>query len=442
MNWAIYLLIIMTGLLVLLFFGMTIPLAFLTVNLVAVHFFMGSKGMSQLPLYLMTSIKNWALLPIPFFILMGEILFSSGIAGLAISTVDLWLGKLPGRYGLLCVGSATLMGTFTGSSMATSAILVSSVLPEMEKRGYKAEMSIGPIIGAGGLAMMIPPSNLAIVVATLSAQSVGEVLIAIIIPGLLMGLMYTIYIIGRASLQPTIAPKYIYEENNPPFSLIEKLIFTIKNVVPLIIIIFSVTGVIFFGIATPSEAAATGVIGSIFVVCLYRKFEMKLLLRSVLNALKITVMLYSIILSSVTFSYILNFSGISKNLIQWVITLPMPPIMVIISMLLVLLIMGMFMEVNAIVMITIPLFFPIVKSLGFDQLWFLILYMILMEMAECTPPFGVLLYLVKGMLPHVSVGAIIKSVLPFVICDSISVTIIMLFPKIVYWLPNLMASLK
>lgn len=439
MSWEAYLLFIVCALLLLLFFGMTVPLAFLTVNVIAVYIFFGPNGMGQLSLYLMNSIKKWTLLPIPLFVFMGEILFRSGIAARAINTVDLWFGKVPGRLGLVCVASATLMGTFTGSSMATSAVLTSTLLPEMEKRGYSIEMSIGPIIGAGGLALMIPPSNSAIITATLAGQPIGQVLIAIILPGILMGLMYSIYIVSRALINPDIAPKYEIDGTDLPVSLSEKLIITAKNVVPLAIIIFSVTGVIFFGITTPSEAAATGVLGSILVVFLYREFKIKIFFESLFNATKIAVMLYCIILSSVSFSYILNFSGISKNLGLWVTTLNLPPILIIISMILVVLIMGMFMETNAIKMITIPIFFPIVKLLGYNELWFLILFMICTEMSECTPPFGVLLFLVKGLLgERVSMSTVIRSAIPFVLCDSVSLILIMIFPKIVYFLPSLM----
>jgi tripartite ATP-independent transporter DctM subunit len=439
MQWGFTLLIFVVGIMALLLSGMPVGLGFLTLNLIATYIFMhGTSGLIQMSVPLMSSIKSWSFLPIPLFILLGELLFRSGIAGRAINVTDIFLGRIPGRLGVIGVVSASLMGTFTGSSMATSSVLLSTLYPEMEKRGYKWPMSIGTCIGAGGLAMMIPPSTLAVLLATMGKVSIGQLLMAGFIPGLLMGFLYSCYIIIRSALQPSIAPPYPMQY----MPLSQKLFLVVRDLVPIGMIIFLVSGVIFFGVATPAEAAATGVAGAIIVIALYKQLNLKTLKASFSSAVRIAVMLFTIVMGSVSFSYVLSFSGVNKALVHWAISLSVHPIMILIFFQFVLLIMGMFVETTSIIMITIPVFMPVIRALGFDPLWFLVLFMINMEMAESTPPFGVLLFVTKGALPNVPMKDIILAGLPFLACDAISTVMVMLFPKIALWLPSLMLKYR
>ncbi|GAI18373.1 unnamed protein product, partial [marine sediment metagenome] len=271
--------------------------------------------------------------------------------------------------GLLTVGSATLFSTMSGSTMATTAMLGTILVPEMEKRGYKKSMTIGPVVGSGGLAMLIPPSALGVLLAALAQVSVGKLLIAGIMPGLLIAFFYAGYIILRCWLQPSVAPAY--EVPHTPLS--RKLIDTVHYVLPTAFIIFLVVGVIFLGIATPSEAAALGSVGMVILAAFYGRLSWEMLKKSILGAIRITVMTFMIIAGSMTFSQILAFSGASAGLIEVVTGLAVTPIMILIAMQLVLIFLGCFMDNLSMVMIALPIYLPLIAVLGFNPLWFVLL---------------------------------------------------------------------
>ena len=271
--------------------GMPVAFCFLLINLVGILLFWGgAPGLELLILTLFTSVTRFTLLPLPLFVLMGEVIFHSGIAPNMLDALDRWLGRLPGRLGLVAVGGGTLFATLTGVSMASVAMLGSTLVPEMEKRGYKKPMSLGPILGSGGLAFMIPPSGLVVLLAALAEISIGKTLMAIIIPGLLMATLYASYIIIRCKLQPSIAPAY----DVPPTSLSEKLIPTVRYVLPVGFVIFMVIGVIFLGVATPTEAAATGAIATFILAAGYKRLNWQMVKKSVAGGLKTTLMILMI----------------------------------------------------------------------------------------------------------------------------------------------------
>jgi len=396
-DWWLILLIIFGSLVVLMLSGMPVAFSFILVNLVGVLFLWGGgAGLQQLILSMGGSIATFTLLPVALFILMGEVFFHSGMALRAIDVLDKWLGRMPGRLGLLAVASGTLFGTLSGMSMASVAMLGSVLVPDMEKRGYRKPMSLGPILGSGGLAIMIPPSGLAIILATLGHFSVGKLLIAITFPGLLMAAFYSLYIIIRCILQPHVAPAY----EVTPTPLKEKIILTVKHVLPLAVVVFLVTGVIFVGIATPSEAAATGTFGAIVLAFLYKGIDKKKLTETAFKTIEITVFIMLIITGSSAFSQILAFSGAISGLTQWVIGLAIPPILLLITMQSLVLVLGCLMDQVAIMMITLPIFMPVVTALGFHPVWFGVLYLLNMEIASTSPPFGMSLFVMKGVAPE------------------------------------------
>jgi len=345
---------------------------------------------------------------------MGEVMFHSGIAPVLIRTLDKWLGRLPGRLSLLAVGAGTLFSTLTGTSLASVAMLGSVLVPEMEQQGYKKSMTLGPILGSGGLAMMIPPSALAVLCGAIAEISIGRILVGIIIPGLLMATIYAAYIIIRCRLQPSIAPTY----EVTPTPLSEKLVATVRYVLPQGIIIFLVIGVIFLGIATPSEAAATGAIGTIIVALLYRRLSWEVVKKATVGTLSVTGMLFLIIAGATAFSQILAYSGASAGLSGLATGLPVAPIFIIMAMQVVILFLGAFMDVVSIMMITLPIFVPVVLSLGFNPVWFAIIFLINIEVAGISPPFGLSLFVMKGGL--------------------IAMALIIAFPTLALWLPGLM----
>jgi tripartite ATP-independent transporter DctM subunit len=436
MEWWITLVLIFICLMFLFVIGVPVAFSFLFINIIGVYVFWGGEaGLTQLIRSIYRSVATFALLPVPLFILMGEIMFRSGVAPKMMGTLDKWLGRIPGRLSMLAIGGGTQFSTLSGSAMAGCAMLGSVLVPEMEKRGYKKQMSIGPILGSGGLAIMIPPSALGVLLASLSRISVGGMLVAIIIPGIIMALLYAAYIVIRCLLQPELAPSY--EIERPSFS--EKIILTCKYVLPLGTIVFLVIGLMFLGIATPTESAALGALGCFVLVFIYKGWDWEAMTSSISHTLKITVMMFMIMTGAMAFSQILAFSGASLGLVKLAGSLDMRPMFILVFMQIILLFMGVFMEPLTIMMVTLPVYIPIIKALSFDPIWFGTIMLINMEMATTTPPFGLVLFVMKGVAPpDTTMGDIYKAGLPFLGCDAIAMGLVMAFPCLALYLPSLM----
>ncbi len=436
MEWQFVLILIISILFILMLSGMPIGFCFLLICVGGMYiYFGGGIGLEQLIISIYTTTNSFILLPIPLFILMGEVMFHSGIAPVLIKVVDKWLGRLPGRLGLLAVGAGTLFSTLTGTSMASVAMLGSVLAPEMEKQGYKKPMSLGPILGSGGIAMMIPPSSLAVLLGAIAEVSIGRILIAIIIPGLVMAVFYAAYIIIRCWLQPSIAPSYEIED----VTMSEKIRDLVKYVLPQGLVIFLVIGVIFLGVATPSEAAATGSVGTIALAFLYKRMNWDVFKKSIIGTLSVSGMIFLIIAGATAFSQILAFSGATNGLSDIVMNLQLPPTVIILIMMGIVLFLGSFMDVVAIMMITLPIFIPVVKSLEYNTVWFCVLFLLNLEMAMTTPPFGMSLFVMKGVAPEdTKMMDIYTAGLPFLGLDLIALILIIFFPSLALWLPAFM----
>lgn len=422
------------GLVILLASGFPIAFAFLMINLLGSLYFIGPNGLQQMTLQIFSSLSTFALTPIPLFILMGELMFHSGIANKTIDVMDKWLGRLPGRLSLLATGAGVLFAALSGSTLANTAMLGTVLLPEMEKRGYKTPMSVGPIIGVGGLAMLIPPSSLAVVLASIGHISVSKILVGGVVPGLLLGVMIALYVIGRCLLDPSLAPRYEMETS----SFREKVVGTVKYVLPLGVIIFMVLGFMLLGIATPTEAASSGAIGTVLVTIFYRQLSWKMLKASVIGTLEITVMVFMIIAGSNSFSSLLAYTGATRGLLALVEGLNVAPIIILIGMQAIVFGLGCLMETVSIMMICMPIFMPIIQILGFDPVWFGVIMLVNFETGFITPPFGMLLFVMKGVAPHLSMKEIVYAGLPFVVIELIAMALLIAFPMLVLWLPGIM----
>lgn len=436
MEWWLVLLLIFGGFLLLMATGLPVAFCFMLVNLIAVSILWGGGGgLEQLILSIDKSVATFSLLALPMFVLMGEVMFQSEVAPFMIDALDKWLGRLPGRLSLLAVASGTVIATLTGVSMSSVAMLGSTLVPDMEKRGYKKSMSIGPIMGSGGLAIMIPPSSLAVFVGAIGQISIGRILIAIIIPGLLMAAIYAAYIIIRCWLQPSLAPTYAV--TSP--SLLQRLIPTVRYILPVALILFLVVGVILLGIATPTEAAATGALGTFLLAAAYRKLNWRVVKKALSGSIQITVMLLMIIAAATAFSQLLCFTGATTGLCELALGLPVAPILIIVATQVVVLILGMFMGASALIMITLPLFVPFVTTLGFDPVWFAVIFLLNLEIGTMSPPYGMNLFAMQGVAPPgTTMGDIYKAALPFVYCNLVAMALLITFPAIVLWLPGLM----
>ncbi|MBW7851360.1 MAG: TRAP transporter large permease subunit [Rhodospirillales bacterium] len=436
MEWWWSLSLLLGTTLALVFAGMPVALAFLLTDVVgALLFFGGLPGLKQLASNLEESLTTFSLLPVPLFILMGELMFHSQMGAKAIDAVEAWIGRVPGRLALVSVFSGTLFSTVSGSSVATTAFLGSQLLPEMERRGYSRVLSMGSIMGSGGLAMMIPPSAIAILLAALANVSAGGLLIAGILPGILMAICYVVYIVGITTLKPELAPPYAPQ----PVPLAEKLRASLTQVAPLAVIIFLVVGLIFFGVATPSESAALGALGTAALAAVMGRMNWDVMKRSLMGATRLSAMMFLIIAASMLFSQILAFSGSTAGLMELTGGLDLHPLVIVLIMQLILLVLGSFMDNLSMVMIAMPIFLPLIQGMQLDPMWFCLLIMINMDLANLTPPFGLLLFVMKGVAP---VGTTMRQIylagLPFVACDLIVMGAVMLFPSLALWLPSLM----
>lgn len=436
LEWLVPLLLIIGSFIVFMFLGMPVAFAFMFVNIMGVYLLWGGvSGWQQLILSIYTSVTRFTLLPVVMFTLMGEIMFLSGMAPRMIDTLGKLVGRLPGRLSMLTVMAATLFAMMSGSAMGAAAMLGELLVPEMSARGYKKPMTIGPILGCAGLAILIPPTGLGIILASLAEVSIGTFLIAIIVPGFLLAGLYFTYIVIRCHLQPSLAPAY----DVTPTSLSEKITSLLKYVLPLGSITFLVLGLIFLGVATPSQSAALGTLGSIILAAIYKGLNWQMFRKSVAGTTRIAVMTFMIITGAIAFSQILAYSGASRGLIDFMLSQPMAPILVIIAMQVVVLILGCFMGTISIMMITLPIFMPVVYALDFNPIWFVVVMMLNIEMAGTTPPFGLTLFVMKGVAPpDVTMGDIYRAGLPFLGCDLILMILMFIFPQIVLWLPVLM----
>lgn len=435
MDWWVIIIAIFSSLFFLFAIGVPIAFAFLLVNMVSLYLLWGGfPGLEQMMLSVFRSVTNFNMLPVPLFILMGELIFNSGIADKSLDAIDKWIGRLPGRLSLVAITGGTLNATLSGSSVASTAMLSTCLYPEMKKRGYAPEMSIGPLLGSGGLATMIPPSNLGVILAALANLSVGDMLIAIVVPGFMISIIYVLYILLRCSLQPHLAPPYSTAQH----SIYEKVISAAKNVLPLGGIIVMVILLIYLGIATPTESAVYGVVGSFILTVVYNGWKWEIIKNSLVKTIQITGMMFIILSSSVTFSEILAFTGSTARFIEIFSNLFASPLLIIISMQFILLIMGMFLESLPIMMITIPIFWPVLKAHNIHQLWFAAMMLINIELGMISPPFGLSLFVVKGVLPEINMGQIYRCAVPFVLLQLIIIALIMAFPAFALWLPMTM----
>jgi tripartite ATP-independent transporter DctM subunit len=435
MEWWEFLLAFFAGLTALLIIGIPVGIAFIVVNLVGVYFLWGSGGFNQIILSIDSSIASFVLVPIPMFILMGSMMFHSGIAERLINVLDQWLGFIAGRLAILAVASGTLLAMLTGVAMGSVAMLGSTLTPEMERRGYSKTMSIGPVLGSGALAILMPSSTLAIVLASVGGFSIAKVLVGNIIPGLLLACMYVAYIWIRATLQPAVAPAY----EVPHVPMRQKLKDTLLYLVPPVSIIVMVVGMIFGGVATPTEAASIGTFLTFVLAFSYGRLNWAVLKKGVGSATQIAVMILFILTGSAGFGQLLSFSGATTAISELATGLPVHPYVLMAMMMLVVMVMGIFLEQISMVLITMPIFMPVVNALGWDPIWFALIMMVNLELDTIMPPAGLSLFVMKGITSKdTTMGDIYRAAMPFVLMNLTLVVLIVLFPQIVLWLPSLM----
>ena len=443
MEWYWALAFLLGMILCFMFLGVPVALAFLAANMVGATYFMGgngdlltqmSRGIGQLANNAIPTVTTFNLMPVPMFLLMGELFFFTGLANRMFGAIDKLMGRIPGRLSFVTVAGGTAFATLSGSSMGSTALLGSLMVPEMQKRGYKKHMAIGPILGTGGLAMLIPPSALAVLLATLANLDVGALLIAGIIPGLMLASFYVILILVMCLIDPDAAPAYEIDR----VSIGTRLKLLVFDVMPMLALVIGVILLILNGWATPSESAAFGCLGVILLAALYRKLTVSNIIDSVAGALRVTVMALLIIFGSATFSSLLAFSGASSGLINWATGFELSPLVMLLIMFGILLVLGMFMDQLSMMLLTVPIFFPLAQTLQFDLIWFAVIVLLALEISFTTPPFGLLLFVMKGVsTPGTTMRDIYIAAMPYMGCAMLLVGLLILFPGIALWLPGL-----
>lgn len=420
--------------------GVPVAIGFLAANMVGAWFLMGGvSGLVQLVDNSTNLITTFTLVAIPMFVWMGALLFHAGLAGRVFDALDLLFGRLPGRLAYITVVGGTTFSALTGSTMANTAMLGSLMVPEMRRRGYKVALAVGPIIGTGGLAMIIPPSNLAVLTGSLARIDIGALLLAGLIPGLILAVLYCATIAIQVARDPNAAPAY--DLDLPPFS--QRLKVFVLNVLPLGLVIFCVVGFIVLGIATPSEAAAFGVLASVLLASAFGGLTQDNVVKSLETAVSVTGMVFLLIFGSAAFSQLLAFSGASQDVVAAATAWDAPVYAKLALMFLVLVTLGMFMDQISILLLTIPFFFPLATALGLDPVWFGIVVLLAMEMSLTTPPFGLLLFLMTGVVPpnpdgtRITFQQVVGAALPYLACDLVMLLLLVAFPALALWLRGL-----
>ncbi|HKI97591.1 MAG TPA: TRAP transporter large permease [bacterium] len=416
--------------------GVPVALAFLTANIVGSLVFVGHlAGLLQMVDNSTSMLTRFALAPVPLFILMGALFFHSGLALRVFDTLDKLMGKLRGRLCYLTVLGGAMFSTLTGSSMANTAMLGSLMLPEMDRRGYNKRMSMGPILGTGGLAMIIPPSNLAVLLASIANIDVGQLLIAGLLPGIVLACLFSVMIFLQIKLNPAGAPAY----EVPRLGWLEKGRAVVVNLLPMGLVVFMVIGFILLGISTPTEAAAFGVLGVLILTVAFRLLTWQVIRTSFESTIRVSGMVFFIIMNSAVFSELLSYSGASSGMLSWATGFSLPTVAMVLIMFITLLALGMFMDPVSMMLISVPIFFPLIHVLGVDPIWFGLLVLLALEMSGTTPPFGLLLFIMIGVAPKgTTLLEVASAAFPFLVCDTILIALMILFPQFVLWLPNLM----
>jgi len=379
------------------------------------------------------ALMNYAFSPIILFILMGEIIIFSGIGSDIFEATSKWVGKLPGGLAIASVLASALFGAICGVSIAGAATIGRLAIPEMLKRKYSRSLAAGTVAAGGTLSIMIPPSLAFILYGVVSEQSIGRLFIAGIIPGVLISLLYSGYVLLTATRHPENAPRM------PSASWHEKLAAA-KVIFPVAALFVMVLGTIYLGFGTPSEAGAMGATGALILALIYRKLSPGNLATACFQSAMTIGSIMIIAVAALFFGYYLATSGYSAKLIAAVSTAPVSRWVIMILINLLLLVLGCFLDVSAIILLTTPILLPTVIALGFDPIWYGVILVINIEMAFITPPVGLNLFVIRSLAPDIPISDVIRGAFPFVIIDVIAIAIIMLFPQLALWLPNTIMS--
>lgn len=367
---------------------------------------------------------------LPMFILIGFLAFHAGITEALFDAGRKWLGWVPGGLAVATVLAATGFAAVSGASTATAAVFSRVAIPDMLKYGYDRKLAAGVVAAGGTLATLIPPSAILVIYAVIVEQSVGALLIAGFIPGIVSALIYVAIIILMCKFVPSLGrPIRGFTWNERMRSL--------PGTLPIVAVVLIIFSAMYFGWATPTEAGALGAF-VVFVMALARGMRRQGLRDSLLETAKLTVMIFSIIWGVMVFVRFLGFAGLPEAFAKWVVALDVPPLVILICVLLFYTVLGMFMDAIGMLLLTLPVVYPAMMALGYDPIWFGIIVVKMAEICLITPPIGLNCFVVNGVRPDIPLGDVFRGIAPFFVADVITIAVFIAFPEIILWLPQTM----
>ncbi len=388
-------------------------------------------GLSLIARDLFDVFSSYGLTVVPLFVLMGQVAFHSGISRRLYDSAYVLVGSRKGGLAMATVAACAGFSAISGSTNATAATMATVTLPEMKRYKYDMSLATGTVAAAGSLGILIPPSVIFIVYGILTEQSIGKLFLAGIFPGILLSILFMLTIYLRVSARPSLAPP------GPKTALREK-IKSFVGVLETLLIFVMVMGGIFFGIFTPTEAASAGAFLTILIALVRKQLTWQGFIQSLADTTRISCMVMVIVAGAVLFGHFMAVTRLPYDLAAWVTSLPLPRHAIMMVIVLVYLVGGCFMDALAMIMLTIPIFFPVAEALGFDPIWFGVVIVLITEMGVVTPPVGVNVYVVYGVAKDVPLEAIFKGVLPMVLALLVCNIILLFFPQIALYLPSLM----
>lgn len=403
-------------------------------------FLIGFGGLilfTEVPFGLVLSNNVWnntsgsAMLALPMFVWMGEILFRSRISQNLFNGLAPWMDAIPGRLLHVNIIACTFFAAVSGSSAATTATVGKITVPELQRRGYNARLSIGSLAGAGTLGFLIPPSMMMLVYGIIGDVSIGKLFIAGILPGALIALLFSGYILLRSLFNPKLAPagadRYTWKRR----------LLGLKEIAPVAMLIFVVLGSLYRGWATPTEAGVVGVVGALFFALLTRSLDGPVFMASLRGAIKTSCMIMLIVMGAGYLSVAIGYLGITRQLTLFVSDLGLSPYMLIFILTILYLILGCLLDGFSMIVMTTPIVLPLVQVVGFDPVWFGIYLVLMIELAQITPPVGFNLFVISG-LTNEDILTIARAALPFFLLLCAATVLVTVFPQVVLYLPDLM----
>lgn len=421
-------------LLLLMALGVHVAVAIFGTAALATVLYLGMPLLNTFGETLWGTLNSFLLTAIPLFILLGEILLRSGVTERMYSSLSVWLSRLPGGLLHTNIGASAMFAAISGSSVATAATIGTVALPAFKERGYNERIALGSLAAGATLGILIPPSINMIIYGAITNTSIGKLFIAGILPGIALAGLFMLVIAGYALLRPDIAGK-----SEPPLPLAQRLL-RLVDLLPPAFVFAIVMGSIYTGWATPTEAAALGVLASLLVAAFNRKLSFAMLHQSFLSMARTTAMILLIIVAAFFLNFVIGVLGIPTTLSNWVADIGLSPMQLILALVLFYLVLGCFIETLSMMIATVPIVVPIVVQFGFDPIWFGIFLVLMMEISLFTPPIGMNLYVVQGVRGEGRITDVMIGSLPFLFIMLVFVLAIIIWPDLVMWLPNAMTA--